>query len=54
MTRTHEQPAQQAKGAFTWRFVTPMFMGSSLNPINSSLIATALVPIAAGLGVSVG
>jgi MFS family permease len=39
---------------FDWRFVTPMFMGSSLNPINSSLIATALVPIAAAVGVSVG
>ena len=25
--------------AFPWRFVTPLFMGSTLNPINSSLIA---------------
>jgi MFS family permease len=40
--------------AFTWRFVTPLYMGSALNPINSSLIATALVPIAAAVGVSVG
>jgi MFS family permease len=40
--------------AFSWRFVTPLFMGSALNPINSSLIATALVPIAAALHVSVG
>jgi MFS family permease len=39
---------------FSWRFVTPLFMGSSLNPINSSLIATALVPIAAAMHVSVG
>ena len=29
-------------------------MGSALNPINSSLIATALVPIAAAVHVSVG
>jgi MFS family permease len=29
-------------------------MGSSLNPVNSSLIATALVPIAAAMHVSVG
>jgi hypothetical protein len=29
-------------------------MGSSLNPINSSLIATALVPIAAAFHVSAG
>ncbi|MDT4928084.1 MAG: hypothetical protein QOF92_951, partial [Pseudonocardiales bacterium] len=27
--------------AFLWRFVTPLFMSSTLNPINSSLIATA-------------
>jgi MFS family permease len=40
--------------AFPWRFVTPLFMGSTLNPINSSLIATALVPIAAAVHVSVG
>ncbi len=40
--------------AFSWRFTTPLFIGSALNPINSSLIATALVPIAHALGVSVG
>jgi MFS family permease len=39
---------------FSWRFTTPLFIGSALNPINSSLIATALVPIAHGLGVSIG
>ena len=39
---------------FSWRFTTPLFMGSALNPINSSLIATALVAIAAGVHVSVG
>jgi MFS family permease len=39
---------------FSWRFVTPLFMGSALNPINSTLIATALVPIAAAMHVSVG
>lgn len=31
-----------------------MFVGSALNPVNSSLIATALVPIAHGVHVSVG
>ncbi|OBH29031.1 MFS transporter [Mycobacterium sp. E342] len=31
-----------------------MLLGAALNPINSSLIATAIVPIAAALGVSVG
>ncbi|HEY3752169.1 MAG TPA: MFS transporter [Pseudonocardiaceae bacterium] len=39
---------------FSWRFTTPLFIGSALNPINSSLIATALVPIAHALGVSIG
>jgi predicted MFS family arabinose efflux permease len=43
-----------ATDAFAWRFVAPLFMGSALNPINSSLIATALVPIAAAVDVSVG
>jgi MFS family permease len=38
---------------FSWRFVAPLYMGSTLNPINSSIIATALVPIAAVLHVSV-
>ncbi|NNM53281.1 MAG: MFS transporter [Spirochaetales bacterium] len=40
--------------AFPWKFVLPLYLGSTLNPINSSLIATALVPIAADLHVSVG
>ncbi|MFJ9904439.1 MFS transporter [Streptomyces sp. NPDC101152] len=39
---------------FSWRFTVPLLIGSALNPINSSLIATALVPIAAGLHVPVG
>ena len=40
--------------AFGPRFVTPLFMGSALNPINSSVIATALVSIAVAMGVPVG
>jgi predicted MFS family arabinose efflux permease len=39
---------------FSWRFTTPLFLGSALNPVNSSLIATALVPIARGLDVPIG
>ena len=46
--------ASQATKPFSWRFTTPLFIGSALNPINSSLIATALVPIAAGVHVSIG
>jgi MFS family permease len=34
--------------------VTPLVTGSALNPVNSSVIATALVPIAAALHVPVG
>ena len=40
--------------SFGWPFTTPLYVGSALNPINSSIIATALVPIAAQLHVSVG
>jgi MFS family permease len=40
--------------AFAWRFTTPLFVGAALNPINSSIIATALVPIATAMHVSVG
>jgi MFS family permease len=39
---------------FSWEFTVPLFIGSALNPINSSLIATALLPIAHGLGVPLG
>lgn len=52
-TAPHHGPAANGR-PFGPRFVTPMFMGSALNPINSSVIATALVSIAAAMGVSVG
>jgi MFS family permease len=50
------QPEQSdpQKGAFNGRFVAPLLMGATLNPVNSSLIATALVSIAASMRVSVG
>lgn len=38
---------------FSWKFVAPLYMGSTLNPINSSMIATALVPIATFMHISV-
>jgi MFS family permease len=47
------QPTESKK-AFDWRFVTPLFIGSALNPVNSSFIATALVPVAAAIHVPVG
>lgn len=42
-----------SENPFSWRFVAPMYMGSTLNPINSSMLATALVPISAFMHVSV-
>jgi MFS family permease len=42
------------RNAFSWRFVTPMLLGSALNPVNSSVIATALVPIAGAMHLPVG
>jgi len=42
------------RSVYSWRYLTPLYMGSTLNPINSSLLATALVPIATGLHVAVG
>jgi MFS family permease len=44
----------QRRPGFSWRFVTPLYMGSALNPINSTAIATGLVAIAAAMGVPVG
>jgi len=43
----HEKP-------FGPRFVTPLFIGSALNPINSSMIAIALVSIASAMHVADG
>jgi len=49
-------PRDRSSGAeaFSWRFVTPLFTGAAINAINTSLIATALVPIATAVHVSVG
>ncbi|MGE3148246.1 MAG: MFS transporter, partial [Pseudorhodoplanes sp.] len=45
-------PSRQHAG-FGFRFVFPVALGSTLNPINSTMIATALVPIAADFKASV-
>lgn len=45
--RTPESPPP---AAFDRRLIAPMVMGSVLNPINSSMIAVALVPIGAAFG----
>ncbi|MEC3995386.1 MFS transporter [Actinacidiphila sp. DG2A-62] len=56
MTTAHPLAVGGAPGKkpFPRRFTSPLYVGSSLNPVNSSLMATALVPIATGLHVSVG
>jgi MFS family permease len=46
--------ATSAQRPFRARFVTPLLLGTSLNPINSSIIATSLVAIATAFGVSAG
>jgi len=49
-----DRDRDQAGKPFGWTFTSPLYMSASLNPINSGIIATALVPIATGLHVSVG
>ncbi|HEY5223894.1 MAG TPA: MFS transporter [Microbacteriaceae bacterium] len=43
--KTPQAPTPRADKPFGWRFTTPLLLGSTLNPINSSLIATGLVGI---------
>lgn len=40
------QPILRAAGNFRLSFVLPLALGSTLNPINSTMISTAMVPIA--------
>ena len=55
MTSTIPPDESTVRGKpFSWRFTTPLFIGAALNSVNTSMIATALVPIATGLHVSVG
>ncbi|MGR3869186.1 MFS transporter [Streptomyces graminifolii] len=54
-TETAADPAHaRARKPFAWTFTTPLYVGAGLNPVNSSIIATALVPIATELHVAVG
>jgi MFS family permease len=54
MTAAEPAGGPVMRNPFPWQFVTPLLLGSALNPVNSSVIATALVPIAAALHVPVG
>lgn len=44
------RPPRAAPAGFDRRLITPMILGSILNPVNSSMIAVALVPIGAAFG----
>ncbi|MFE4956014.1 MFS transporter [Streptomyces sp. NPDC056653] len=50
----HHGPSETDRKPFGARFVTPLYVGAALNPVNSSMIATALVPIAAAMHIAVG
>lgn len=47
---TRVRAGSSASQTFDRKLFAPMILGAVLNPINSSIIAVALVPIAAGLG----
>jgi MFS family permease len=53
-TRQAEPVHEGGTTPFSWKFTTPLYVGAALNPVNSSLIATALVPIALALHVPAG
>jgi MFS family permease len=44
---------ERTHSPFGFRFVVPLALGSTLNPVNSTMIATALVPIASDFHASV-
>lgn len=53
MTATTEASAPTSTApAFNRRLIVPLLLGATLNPINSSMIAIALVPIGAAFGAS--
>ncbi|MFG1816680.1 MFS transporter [Kribbella sp. NPDC049174] len=51
MTQEIEVSRQAPPGRFDRRLIAPMVVGSILNPINSSMLAVALIPIGAAFGV---
>lgn len=46
--------ARAADRPFGWRFTSTLVLASTLNPVNSSIVATALVPISRALDQPVG
>jgi MFS family permease len=54
MTSRTQASHEQVETAFGWRFSTTLILAATLNPVSSSIVATALVPIAQALTVPVG
>ncbi|WP_433502931.1 MFS transporter [Pseudonocardia halophobica] len=54
MTITADTPVAPRVEPLGRRFITPLLVGSALNPLNTSLLATALVPIGQAFGVTGG
>jgi MFS family permease len=50
----HDAAPDVPRTPYAPRFVAPLYLGAALNPINSSIIATALVALAAALHITVG
>ncbi len=48
--RLHPLRRAEASSGFDHRLISPMMLGAILNPINSSIVAVALVPIGMALG----
>ena len=51
MTQAARATTTAAKGVYGARFLAPLFIGPLLNPINTTMISVALVPISHDLGV---
>jgi MFS family permease len=52
VSRASARPSDSASAGFTWQFLAPVLGGAALNPVNSSMLAVALVPLARGIHVA--
>jgi MFS family permease len=51
-SETHDRAADALTKGFDRKLTTPLLLGAMLNPINSSMIAIALIPIGSAFGAS--
>ncbi|MCE0763555.1 MFS transporter [Pseudonocardia kujensis] len=54
MTAGSRDSAAITQRAFSWQFSLTLVLAATFNPVNSSIVATALVPIGEALGLPVG